>query len=158
MGSIVLTVAGIRGTLQRNRAMFKFEMKSFRMRKKMSTLRQKIMKHFPGRKNECISTREEGKKDENSSLLVFLDISGEYMRTGSVDDSPAITTSTPTRRHRRQNIVILHHISHLKIYEDFDDIDHLDISEVSPYEENDDEATYLGLEDFKIYENISMDY
>ena len=133
--------------------MFSFEMKSFGMRKKMGMLRQKIMKHLQRRKEESLNKTEEGKKEEDSSLLVFtnLNMSGEYMRAGSVDNSPAFTTSTPTWRHRRQNIVILHQVSHLKIYEDFEDIDHLDISQVG-----EDGELYDGREEFKIYENISF--
>merc|ERR1711979_156467 len=140
--------------------MFSFEIKSLRIRKRMSILRQKIMKHFQRRKNTSISKTEQGKKEEESSFLVFtnLDMSGEYMRAGSVDNTPVIATSTPSKRHRRQNIVILHQDSYLKIYEDFDDIDDLDISDVAPYEEEDDEGQYDDLAYFKIYENITFQF
>jgi hypothetical protein len=63
-------------------------------------------------------------------------------------------TSTLVMLNRLKKVIILHQVSHLKIYEDFDEIDYFDISAVTLYEEGDDVELSFDESGFKIYENI----
>ena len=67
-------------------------------------------------------------------------------------------TSTPVRLNRLKKIIILHQVSHLKIYEDFDEIDNFDISAVTLYEEEEEEELSFDESGFKIYENIGESF
>ena len=57
-----------------------------------------------------------------------------------------------------KKIIILHQVSHLKIYEDFDEIDNFDISAVTLYEEGDEVELSFDESGFKIYENIGESF
>ena len=92
---------------------------------------------------------------ESIESLDNMDICGEYFRTESIDNQ---MTSTPVRLNRLKKIIILHQVSHLKIYEDFDEIDNFDISAVTLYEEGDEEELSFDESGFKIYEDIGESF
>ena len=67
-------------------------------------------------------------------------------------------TSTPVRLNRLKKTIILHQVSHLKLYEDFDEIDNFDISAVTLYEEGGEEELSFDESGFKIYEDIGESF
>ena len=117
----------------------------------------KILKNLQKKKKE---RSEEGKNEEESKTesmesIDTMKICGEYFRTESIDN---MMTSTPVRLNRLKKIIILHQVSHLKIYEDFDEIDNFDISAVTLYEEGDEEELSFDESGFKIYEDIGESF
>ena len=80
-----------------------------------------------------------------------LDESGVYFRTEAVDN---VMTSTPLKLTRLKKIIVLHEVSNLKIYEDFDEIEDFNISAVTTYDESKERDTSDSDFVFNIYENI----
>ena len=87
-------------------------------------------------------------------------VSEEYFRRecGRSLEIDSMTTSTPVKLNRLKKIIILHQVSHLKIYEDFDEIDDFDISAVTLHEEGDEGELSFDESGFKIYENIGESF
>merc|ERR1712147_254990 len=91
MGSMVLTVLEKGWTYQRTLTMFGLEMKSLRMRIRMSILKINILKHLQKKKKDHEVTNEETKsreelKTESIEAMDNMEVTGEYFRTESIDN------------------------------------------------------------------------
>ena len=123
----------------------------------------KIVKHLQKPKKQIGCDKEaEDVSDFTETCLdnSVSEVSEEYFRSdcGRSLDIDSMMTSTPVRLNRLKKIIILHHVSHLKIYEDFDEIDNFDISAVTLYEEGDEVELSFDESGFKIYENIGESF
>ena len=100
---------------------------------------------------------------ENYSVQSFLSTRPEDCKEYSiaeynVSSDSDLKTSTPMKVKNLKKIIILHEVSDLKIYEDFDDINMFDVSAVTFYEEFEERELSLDDSGFKIYENIGESF
>ena len=89
---------------------------------------------------ENIQNKNVAKKEQPVNRLVSA-VTKEYtLEEGGIPSYKVMMTSTPTRLKYLRKITILHEVSDLKIYEDIEDTDQVDISVVTHYEEVEDQG------------------
>ena len=132
--------------------MFRLEIKSLRMKIRTTLLKMRKLKDPQKKiKEDSNSSLNVKCNIESSGFMENLDESGVYFRTEAVDN---VMTSTPLKLTRLKKIIVLHEVSNLKIYEDFDEIEDFNISAVTTYDESKERDTSDSDFVFNIYENI----
>ena len=138
-----------------------------KMKKALAVLKKTIMKHLGKNNKYRICPQVAGKidnfkntnvakKEQPVNRLVSA-VTKEYtLEEGGIPSYKVMMTSTPTRLKYLRKITILHEVSDLKIYEDIEDNDQVDLSVVTHYEEVEDDNLSFEKSGFRIYENIGQ--
>ena len=109
-------------------------------------------------KIENFKNKNVPKKRQPVNKLVSA-VTKEYtLEEGGIPSYKVMMTSTPTRLKYLRKITILHEVSDLKIYEDIEDNDQVDLSVVTHYEEVEDDDLSFEKSGFRIYENIGQSF
>ena len=141
-----------------------FSGKKFSILRGMKIFKIQILKHLRKKNKDEVGDNQDKDnielRDDDKIIHWTIETSEDNKVTEYNEYSEYnLKTSTPMKMKRLEKIIILHEVSDLKIYEDLEHIENIDISAVTLFEgfEEEDQITNEHPE-LRIYENIDQLY